>query len=59
MIENSQRFKTFEPILKALVENYFKPSIIFLKDLFEKTQYQSNIFLSSFIQTYASLLAEK
>jgi hypothetical protein len=32
MIEISQSFKTFESILKALLENYFKPSIIFLKD---------------------------
>jgi hypothetical protein len=38
MIEISQGFKTFWAYLKALLENYFKPSIIFLKNLFEKNQ---------------------
>jgi hypothetical protein len=33
MIEFSQGFKTFESILKALLENYLKPSIIFLEGL--------------------------
>jgi hypothetical protein len=33
MIGFSQGFKTFWVYLKALVENYFKPSIIFLEEL--------------------------
>jgi hypothetical protein len=41
--------------LKALLENYFKLSIIFLKDLFEKDQVSKYYFV--FIQTYASYLA--
>jgi hypothetical protein len=34
MIGNSQGFKTFRVYLKALLENYFKLSIIFLKKFF-------------------------
>jgi hypothetical protein len=34
LIENLQRFKTFWVYLKALLENYFKLSIIFLKNFF-------------------------
>jgi hypothetical protein len=44
--------------LKALLENYFKPSIIFLKNFFEKDQVSKYYFLS-FIQTFASLLAKE
>jgi hypothetical protein len=43
--------------LKALLESYFKLSIIFLKNFFEKDQV-SKYYFPSFIQTYASLLAK-
>jgi hypothetical protein len=43
--------------LKALLENYFKFSIIFLKNFFEKDQV-AKYYFPSFIQTYASLLAK-
>jgi hypothetical protein len=43
--------------LKALLENYFKLSIIFWKNLFEKDQKSKYHFLA-FIQLYASLLAK-
>jgi hypothetical protein len=56
MIGISQGFKTFSVYLKALLENYFKLSIIFLKDLFEKNQVSKYYFV--FIQTYASYLAK-
>jgi hypothetical protein len=42
--------------LKALLENYFKLSIIFLKNFFEKGQVSKYYFV--FIQTYASYLAK-
>jgi hypothetical protein len=41
--------------LKALLENYFKLSTFFLKNLFEKDQVPKYYF-PSFIQTYASYL---
>jgi hypothetical protein len=41
-----------------LLENYFKLSIIFLKNLLEKNLKPKYYFLA-FIQLYASLLAEK
>jgi hypothetical protein len=44
--------------LKTLLENYFKPSIYFLKNYFEKDQVSKYYFLS-FIQTFASLLAKE
>jgi hypothetical protein len=43
--------------LKALIENYSKPSIIFLKNLFEKKKKPKYYFLA-FNQLYASLLAK-
>jgi hypothetical protein len=43
--------------LKALLENYFKLSIIFLKNLFEKNQKSKYSFLA-FNQLYASFLAK-
>jgi hypothetical protein len=43
MIGNSQEFKTFGGYLKALLENYFKLSIFFLKNSSEKTSFQSII----------------
>jgi hypothetical protein len=43
--------------LKALLENYFKLSIIFLKNPFEKNQKPKSYFLA-FNQLYASLLAK-
>jgi hypothetical protein len=43
--------------LKALLENYFKLSIIFLKNLFEKNPKSKYSFLA-FNQLYASLLAK-
>jgi hypothetical protein len=43
--------------LKALLENYFKLSIIFLRDFFEKNQKSKYNFLA-FNQPYASLLAK-
>jgi hypothetical protein len=43
--------------LKALLENYFKLSIIFLRSLFEKNQKPKYYFLA-FNQPYASLLAK-
>jgi hypothetical protein len=58
MIGNSQGFKTFWVYLKALLENYFKLSIIFLKNFFEKDQV-SKYYFPFFIQTYASLLAKE
>jgi hypothetical protein len=58
MIGNSQGFKTFLVYLKALLENYFKLSIIFLRNLFEKNL-KSKYYFPSFIQTYASLLAKE
>jgi hypothetical protein len=57
MIEISQGFKTFLVYLKALLENYFKPSIIFLKNLFEKNL-KSKYYFRTFNQLYASLLAK-
>jgi hypothetical protein len=44
LIENSQRFITFWVYLKALLENHFKLSIIFLKNLFEKDQVSKYYF---------------
>jgi hypothetical protein len=45
--------------LKAVLEKlFFKLSIIFLKNFFEKNQIPKYYFLA-FIQLYASLLAEK
>jgi hypothetical protein len=38
MIENLQRIKTFWVYLKALLENYFKLLLFFLKNFFEKDQ---------------------
>jgi hypothetical protein len=58
MIGNSQGFKTFCVYMKALLENYFKLSSIFLKNFFEKGQV-SKYYFPSFIQTYASLLAKE
>jgi hypothetical protein len=58
MVENSQGFKTYESILKAQMENYFKTSYYLLKDFFEKTKYQI-LFSFLLIQTYASLLAKE
>jgi hypothetical protein len=58
MIGNSQGFKTFWVYLKALLENYFKLSTIFLKNFFEKDQV-SKYYFPFFIQTYASLLAKE
>jgi hypothetical protein len=43
--------------LKALLENYFKLSIIFLKNFLEKNQVSKYYF--EFIQTYASLFAKE
>jgi hypothetical protein len=43
--------------LKDLLENYFKPPIIFLKNLFEKNQKPKYYFLA-FNQPYASLLVK-
>jgi hypothetical protein len=43
--------------LKTLLENYFKPSIIFPKNFFEEDQVSKYYFLS-LIQTFASLLAK-
>jgi hypothetical protein len=43
--------------LKALLENYLKLSIIFLRNLFEKNQKSKYHFLA-FNQLYASLLAK-
>jgi hypothetical protein len=43
--------------LKALLENYFKLSIIFLRNLFEKNLKSKYYFLAS-NQLYASLLAK-
>jgi hypothetical protein len=43
--------------LKALLENYFKPSIIFLKNLVEKNL-KSKYYFLAFNQLYASLLAK-
>jgi hypothetical protein len=43
--------------LKALLGNYFKLSIIFLKNLFEKNQ-KSKYYFLAFNQLYASLLAK-
>jgi hypothetical protein len=58
MIENSQGFKTFWVYLKALLENYFKLTIFFLKNFFEKDQV-SKYYFPFFIQTYASLLPKE
>jgi hypothetical protein len=44
MVGNSQGFKTFRAYLKALLENYFKLSIIFLKNFFEKDQVSKYYF---------------
>jgi hypothetical protein len=44
MIGISQGFKTFWVYLKALLENYFKLSIIFLKNFFEKDQVSKYYF---------------
>jgi hypothetical protein len=44
--------------LKSLLENYFKLSIIFLKNFFEKDQV-SKYYFPFFIQTYAGLLAKE
>jgi hypothetical protein len=44
--------------LKALLENYFKLSIIFLRNLFEKNQ-KSKYYFLAFNQLYASLLAKE
>jgi hypothetical protein len=44
--------------LKALFENYFKLSIIFLKNSFEKGPV-SKYYFPSFIQTYASTFAKE
>jgi hypothetical protein len=44
--------------LKDLLENYYKLSIIFWKNFFEKDQV-SKYYFPSFIQTYASLLAKE
>jgi hypothetical protein len=43
--------------LKDLLEKCFKPSIIFLRNLFEKNQKPKYYFLA-FNQPYASLLAK-
>jgi hypothetical protein len=43
--------------LKALLENYFKPSIILLRNLFEKSL-KSKYYFLAFNQPYASLLAK-
>jgi hypothetical protein len=43
--------------MKALLENYFKLPIIFLKN-FEK-DHVSKYYFPFFIQTYASLLAKE
>jgi hypothetical protein len=42
--------------LKALLEKYFKLSIIFLKNFFKKGQVSKYYYV--FIQTYASYLAK-
>jgi hypothetical protein len=52
LIENSQEFKFFWDYLKALVENYFKLSIISRRTSLRKPSIKSIIFY--FIQTYAS-----
>jgi hypothetical protein len=57
MIGNSQGFKTFWIYSKALLENYFKLSIIFLRNLLEKNLKSKYHFLA-FNQLYASLLAK-
>jgi hypothetical protein len=44
--------------LKALLENYFKLSTIFLRNLFEKNQ-KSKYYFLAFNQLYASLLAKE
>jgi hypothetical protein len=44
--------------LKALLENYFKLSIIFLRNLFEKNL-KSKYYFIAFNQLYASLLAKE
>jgi hypothetical protein len=44
--------------LKALLENYFKLSIILLKNFFEIDQV-SKYYFPSFIQTYASMLTKE
>jgi hypothetical protein len=51
----SQGFKTFWVYLKTLLENYFKLSIIFLKNFLEEDQVPKYYF-PSFFQTYASYL---
>jgi hypothetical protein len=43
--------------LETLLENYFKLSIIFLRNLFEKNQKSKYYF--AFNQLYASLLAKE
>jgi hypothetical protein len=43
--------------LKDLLEKYFKLSIIFLRNLFEKNQ-RSKYYFLAFNQPYASLLAK-
>jgi hypothetical protein len=43
--------------LKALLENYFKPSIIFLRNLFEKNL-KSKYYFLVFNHPYASLPAK-
>jgi hypothetical protein len=55
MIEISQGFKTFWVYLKALLENYFKLSIIFLKNFFEKDQVSKYYFSSLFKPMQACL----
>jgi hypothetical protein len=50
--------KTFWVYLRALFENYFKLSILLEEPLWENERFQKCYF-PSFIQTYASLLAEK
>jgi hypothetical protein len=44
--------------LRALLENYFKPSIIFLRNLLEKNL-KSKYYSLAFNQLYASLLAKE
>jgi hypothetical protein len=55
MFGNSQGFKTFWAYLKALLENYFKLSIILLKNLLEKnlkSKYYFLLLLFNFMQAY-------
>jgi hypothetical protein len=44
LIENSQGFKNFLSLFESLIENYFKSSIYFLKNFFEKEQVSKYYF---------------